>query len=529
MRWKATILDQIVLVRENMSSRRLRSAIFARKEGEKNEAELEKFITKEDVVAGLDWEALRWRNLDWELIPPDMRERVVTFLDVPDNISLNNAMTSHKNKEELRVQLINSYIEAKIPAFDTYCFTEKNNFQGLRWMMRAGVGIQSLKLMLTDVKGERRVRITRPSHVLRRLVERGLPGIASLYAQKSKSKDIIRESPLNVEWGDECTTLYIAAYRGYTTVVKILLDRGADPNRVIEGGLTPLYVAAEYGHVETVKVLMDGGADANKLTSEEFFPLYVASERGNLQTVKALLERPTTNAKLAHSKGFSALYAASKEGHAEIARILIATGVLDLNAIVCRCCGATCLTLASNNGCGGVVRELIKGGADINRADYQGLTPLHIASQHGHGETASILIKAGADVNAVEQAHTRTALHFASQHGHGETASILIKGGADVNAVEQAHTRTALHLAVAEGHIEVLRTLIGEGGADVNKACAEGRTPLHVAVIFGRKSAAVALLEAGADSSVVDRESLTPFQIAKSEDNPEIECLLRHR
>ena len=497
MRWKAAILDQVVSVRENMSSHRLRSAIFAREEGEKNEAELEKFVTKEDVVAGLDWEALRWRNLDWELIPPDMRERVVTFLDVPDNISLNNAMTSHKNKEELRVQLINSYIEAKIPAFDTYRFTEKNNFQGLRWMMRAGVGIQSLKLMLTDVKGERRVRITRPSHVLRRLVERGLPGIASLYAQKSKSKDIIRESPLNVEWGDECTTLYIAAYRGYTTVVKMLLDRGADPNGVIEGGLTPLYVAAEYGHVETVKVLMDGGADANKLTSEEFFPLYVASERGHLQTVKALLERPTTNAKLAHSKGFSALYAASKEGHAEIARVLIATGVLDLNAIVCRCCGATCLSIAcaSNNGCDGVVRELVKGGADVNRADYQGLTPLHIASQHGHGETASI----------------------------------LIKGGADVNAVEQAHTRTALHLAVAEGHIEVLRTLIGEGGADVNKACAEGRTPLHVAVIFGRKSAAVALLEAGADSSVVDRESLTPFQIAKSEDNAEIECLLRHR
>ena len=77
------------------------------------------------------WEKLRWRNVDWERIPPDSRVRVVPFLSVQDNLlGLNQALTTKKDK--LRKELKKSYRKAVIPAFDAYPFTDENNFAGLR-------------------------------------------------------------------------------------------------------------------------------------------------------------------------------------------------------------------------------------------------------------------------------------------------------------------------------------------------------------------------------------------------------------
>ena len=76
------------------------------------------------------WEKLRWRNVPWELIPPDSRVLVVTFLSVEDNLlGLNQALTTKKDK--LRKELKKSYRKPMIPAFDTYRFTDQNNFAGL--------------------------------------------------------------------------------------------------------------------------------------------------------------------------------------------------------------------------------------------------------------------------------------------------------------------------------------------------------------------------------------------------------------
>ena len=46
-------------------------------------------------------------------------------------------------------------------------------------------------------------------------------------------------------------------------VVTLLLERGADVNKVDENGWTALMHAAEEGHVETVTLLLERGADVN--------------------------------------------------------------------------------------------------------------------------------------------------------------------------------------------------------------------------------------------------------------------------
>ena len=79
-----------------------------------------------DRVRCMDWWSLRWRRVEWERIPPDMREMVVTFLSAADNMSLNSAI-SHK---KLRKQLKKSYKDAVIPGFDKHRFTDKGDFKG---------------------------------------------------------------------------------------------------------------------------------------------------------------------------------------------------------------------------------------------------------------------------------------------------------------------------------------------------------------------------------------------------------------
>ena len=51
---------------------------------------------------------------------------------------------------------------------------------------------------------------------------------------------------------------------GHLEVVKLLVDRGGDPNAKVDiDGSTPLHRASENGHLEVVKLLVDRGGDPN--------------------------------------------------------------------------------------------------------------------------------------------------------------------------------------------------------------------------------------------------------------------------
>ncbi len=50
--------------------------------------------------------------------------------------------------------------------------------------------------------------------------------------------------------------------------LKLLLERGADPNARQQLGFTPLHSAASHGDIETAKLLMQHGADPKAMTEE---------------------------------------------------------------------------------------------------------------------------------------------------------------------------------------------------------------------------------------------------------------------
>ena len=59
--------------------------------------------------------------------------------------------------------------------------------------------------------------------------------------------------------------------------------------------------------------------------------------------------------------------------------------------------------------------------------------------------------------------------------------------------------------------------LLARHGADLNTQDRKGRTPLHRATYEGCVAAAEALLEAGADPTVLNRNGRTAFEIARKE------------
>ena len=161
------------------------------------------------------------------------------------------------------------------------------------------------------------------------------------------------------------------------------------------------------------------------------------------------------------------------------------------------------------------VRTLIKGGADVNAAQGDGMTALHWASRHGDAAMTQMLLFAGANVKATTRLGGYTPLLMAAEHGHAAVMSALLAGGADARAGNALGT-TALMLAAASGNPTAVTTLV-ENGAEIEaREKTFGQTPLMFATASNRVEAIQALIKAGADvkatSKVVNVGSLSSQQ-----------------
>lgn len=143
-------------------------------------------------------------------------------------------------------------------------------------------------------------------------------------------------------------------------VVEELLDEGADVNLTLRR--TPLHVAAEKGHSEIVDLLVAHGADLNAQDHLGRVPLLLAVNRGHREIARRLAEAGTDATVRTH-QGETLLMAALRQEDAELAEWLVERGV-DVDAVGTDRRRATALMIAAARGDLAMVEMLLQHGAD---------------------------------------------------------------------------------------------------------------------------------------------------------------------
>ena len=158
----------------------------------------------------------------------------------------------------------------------------------------------------------------------------------------------------------------------------------------------------------------------------------------------------------------------------------------------------------------------------------QSATPVTDAAMRGDLATLRSVLRGGADVNAT-QGDGMTALHWASHNGHADVARVLIYAGANLRATTRMGGYTPLILASANGHAEVIEALL-QAGADPNATTSTGTTPIHLAAGAGSAHGVAALLDHGADVNVVESVyEQTPLMFAASNNRTDAMAVLIDR
>ena len=263
------------------------------------------------------------------------------------------------------------------------------------------------------------------------------------------------------EPGYNRTALHLAAQRGQTEVVRLLLDRGADISARENDNETPLYYATGGGSLETVKLLVERGLKVEDGQSkvEDATPLLYAVQRGHAEVARYLIEKGA-NPLWRNSRGGTLLHEAVMAHNAELTELFLSKGLSpndDPNGFLAP------LEIAVAWGFPDLAKLLVERGADVNQRGDTGLTPLLSAIQNGGTETALFLIANGARVGDTMKEAGETPLHLAALRGYGEVVSALIEKGADVNAVD-SRGATPLDRAVAYGQKRSAEILVAKGG-----------------------------------------------------------------
>ena len=189
------------------------------------------------------------------------------------------------------------------------------------------------------------------------------------------------------------------------------------------------------------------------------------------------------------------------------------------------------LFAAASQGDAKQIRELVASGEKVDATDSHGRTPLHIAAFGGHHVAMKALVVSGADPNALEN-DRYDIVTIAAVANDIKTLKLALSLGCRADNITSPQDGTALIAAAHLGHTEVVETLI-RAGAPLDHINNLGWTALIEAIVLGdggwkHTNTVKALIKAGSDLNISDRDGQTPLDLAKERGYGKIVELLLH-
>lgn len=334
--------------------------------------------------------------------------------------------------------------------------------------------------------------------------------------------------------------------QGDHEVVRGLLGQGFPVGAVQGWGWPALTIAARREDIAMVRLLLERGADPNQADSRGATPTTAAAWRAGLSNRG--VEDEILGLMLA-AGGRLGLREAVMLGDVDLARrILDADPTIDVSGDAGCHHAYSFLMIAAEFGRRDLVELLLDRGADVHGTDDDiHYTALCVAASGGYADIAALLLGRGADPNHAS-AYGFTPLAYAAEHGHADVVRLLLDRGvrrtlADAVFMNDAKLVAGL-LATAEKEDHTLdsilfscRSHIACCGIDVLRLLLDAWPKsngwwldtklLSEVAAAGRRDVVQLLLEHGFDPGKPDDDGATPAEHAERAGHAEVAGLLR--
>jgi uncharacterized protein len=335
---------------------------------------------------------------------------------------------------------------------------------------------------------------------------------------------------INKKSSDGTSALHWAVHRNDETLIKALLDAGADANAKNDYGSTPMSEAATIGNARVIQALLKHGADVDSPNADGQTALMIVAQTDNVDAAKLLLKHGAKINAREKWRDQTALMWAAAEARPAMVKLLISYKA-DVNArsknnnwerqvtaeprYQARPAGGfTPLLYAARKGCVECAQHLVKAGADIELNDPDGVTPLLMSLLNFNFDTAAFLISKGAQLDRWDY-WGRSPLYAAVDGntlptgGRADRPSLDKTTGTQViEMLLKAGANPNLQLKLFPPH----RSLRDDRGADV--VLTIGSTPLLRAAKAGDIAAMKLLLAYKANVELPTINGVTPLLAA---------------
>ncbi|XP_075571304.1 ankyrin repeat domain-containing protein 27 isoform X2 [Pelecanus crispus] len=372
--------------------------------------------------------------------------------------------------------------------------------------------------------------------------------VERLLSQGDSDKDTVQKMCHPLCYCDKCEKLVSGKLNDPSIITPFSRD---------DRGYTPLHIAAICGQTSLVDLLVAKGAVVNATDHHGSAPLHLACQKG-YQNVTLLLLHYKASTDVQDNNGNTPLHLACAYGHEDCVKALVYYDVHSCRLDIGNEKGDTPLHIAARWGYQGIIEVLLQNGANPEIQNRMKETSLQCALNSKILSLMELNYLTFERGQSASESPLRSPQRSAETFSRGSSVSSLSSASTDIRQEEVKNSYKEVEKllrAVADGDLEMVRYLlewmeedlededntistskpefchplcqcskcgpvqkkfarISANGLGVNVSNQDGFTPLHMAALHGHSELASLLLKHGASISAKNAKHAVPLHLA---------------